>query len=204
MYSSMRSTTQVVVQIVTPDSYLELGLKHLVNEELGWLNNTDQSGEDVVRVVLVDTAFLGSSEKARRWLSENIRKADVYAFMSYSNGSFDRVPHLRLGGPVLEVKRELLRLVTRLVTGSKCGSLGLFSRLTSSEKQLILFLTCGYDVKAIHRSLGLNVKTVYRKRSEVMKKFNLANRKELHTMLRVHDFLQHMKTKEDCGTGGIL
>lgn len=103
------------------------------------------------------------------------------------------MPHLRLDGPVAEVSRELVRVVTSLATGSLPGTPALFSRLNASERQLAQFLTCGYGIREMHESLGLNVKSVYRLRTEVIKKYRLANSRELYTLLRVYDFTRELK-----------
>ncbi|HBM3280034.1 TPA: hypothetical protein LVN30_005568, partial [Klebsiella oxytoca] len=193
MENRMKPGPRVSVETVTPDPYLARALRVLSDEGLGWLQRAGPDEEEAVRVVLVDTACLWGPEEERRRLLSRIREADAYAFMSYSGASFDGVPHLRLDGPVAEVRRELVRLVTGLATGSLPGKPGLFSRLNTSERHLVLFLTCGYGIREMHESLGLNVKSVYRLRSEVMKKYRLANRRELYTLLRVNDFMRELK-----------
>lgn len=194
MEKRMRPGPRVSVETVTPDPYLARALQVLSDQGLGWLQRAAPTDEEVVRVVLVDTACLWGPPEERKWLLSRIREADAYAFMSYSGASFDGVPHLRLDGPVAEVRRELVRLVTGLVTGSLPGTPALFSRLTASERQVVLFLTCGYGIRNMHEALGLNPKSVYRMRTEVMKKYRLANRKELYALLRVHDFMNDLRT----------
>ena len=193
MENRMKPGPRVSVETVTPDPYLARALRVLSDEGLGWLQRAGPDEEEAVRVVLVDTACLWGPAEERRRLLLRIRAADAYAFMSYSGASFDGVPHLRLDGPVAEVKRELVRLVTGLATGSLPGKPGLFSRLNVTERHLVLFLTCGYGIRETHEALGLNVKSVYRLRTEVMKKYRLANRRELYALLRVHDFMREMK-----------
>lgn len=194
MEKRMRPGPRVSVETVTPDPYLARALQVLSDQGLGWLQRAAPTDEEVVRVVLVDTACLWGPPEERKWLLSRIREADAYAFMSYSGASFDGVPHLRLDGPVAEVRRELVRLVTGLVTGSLPGTPALFSRLTASERQVVLFLTCGYGIRDMHEALGLNVKSVYRMRTEVMKKYRVENRKELYALLRVHDFMNDLRT----------
>lgn len=193
MENRMKPGPRVSVETVTPDPYLARALRVLSDEGLGWLQRAGPDEEEAVRVVLVDTACLWGPAEERRRLLLRIRAADAYAFMSYSGASFDGVPHLRLDGPVAEVKRELVRLVTGLATGSLPGKPGLFSRLNTSERHLVLFLTCGYGIRETHEALGLNVKSVYRLRTEVMKKYRLANRRELYALLRVYDFMRELK-----------
>lgn len=193
MENRMKPAPRVRVETVTPDPYLARALQVLSDEGLGWLQRSGPTDEEAVRVVLVDTACLWGAAEERKWLLSRIREADAYAFMSYSGASFDGVPHLRLDGPVANVRRDLVRLVTRLATGSLPGTPALFSRLNASERQLVMFLTCGYGIREMHESLGLNVKSVYRMRTEVMKKYRLANRRELYALLRVYDFLRELK-----------
>ncbi|HED4271349.1 TPA: hypothetical protein R4302_005346 [Klebsiella oxytoca] len=193
MENRMKPVPRVSVETVTPDPYLARALQVLSDEGLVWLQRAAPADKEVVRVVLVDTACLWGSAEERKWLLSRIGEADAYAFMSYSGASFDGVPHLRLDGPVAEVRRELMRLVTRLATGSLPGTPALFSRLSVTERQVMLFLTCGYGIREMHESLGLNVKTVYRIRTDVMKKYRLANRRELYTLLRVYDVLRELK-----------
>lgn len=193
MEKRMRPGPRVSVETVTPDPYLARALRVLSDEGLGWLQRAAPAEEEAVRVVLVDTACLWGPAEARKGLLSRIREADAYGFMSYSGASFDGVPHLRLDGPVAEVRRELVRLVTGLATGTLPGTPALFSRLSASERHLVLFLTCGYGIRDTHEALGLNVKSVYRMRTEVMKKYRLANRRELYALLRVYDFMRELK-----------
>lgn len=194
MENRMKPGPRVLVKTVTPDPYLARALRVFCDEGLGWLQraSTEEEEEEAVRVVLVDTACLWGPAQARRRLLSRIREADAYAFMSYSGASFDGVPHLRLDGPLSEVRRELVRLVTGLARGELPGTPALFSRLNTSERQLVLFLTCGYGIRETHEALGLNVKSVCRLRTEVMKKYRLANRKELYALLRVYGFMQEL------------
>ena len=194
----MKTKPQVRVEMVTPDPYLVLALQVLNDEGLGWMQRADPEEEEVVRVMLVDTACLWLPTEERKCLLSRIREADAYAFMSYTGASFDGVPHLRLDLPLQEVKSEMVRLLTKLATGSQPGTPELFSRLNASERHLVLFLTCGYGIQEMYESLGLNVKSVYRIRSTVMKKYRLANRRELYTLLRVYDFMRELK-----GGGGV-
>lgn len=193
MENRMKPGPRVSVETVTPDPFLARALQVLGDQGLGWLQRAAPTDEEAVRVVLVDTACLWGPPEERKWLLSRIREADAYAFMSYSGASFDGVPHLRLDGPVAEVRRELVRLVTGLATGSLPGTPALFSRLNASERQLVLFLTCGYGIRDMHEALGLNVKSVYRMRTEVMKKYRLANRKELYAVLQVYDFMRELR-----------
>ena len=193
MENRMKPGPRVSVETVTPDPYLARALQMLSDEGLGWQQRTVPADEEAVRVVLVDTMCLWGPAEARKWLLSRIREADAYAFMSYSGASFDGVPHLRLDGPVAEVRRELMRLVKGLATGSLPGTPALFSRLNATERQVVLFLMCGYGIREMHESLGLNVKSVYRMRTEVMTKYRLANRRELYTLLRVYDVLRELK-----------
>lgn len=192
----IRTGPRLRVEMVTPDLYLALALQILIDKGLEWMQRADQEKE--VQVMLIDTACLWGPEEERKCLLSRIREADAYAFMSYSCASFDGVPHLRLDGPLSEVRRELVSLVTRLATDSLPGTPTLFSRLNVSERQLVLFLTCGYGIREMNESLGLSVQSVCRLRSRVMKKYRLANRRDMYTLLRVYDFMRELKVVGVC------
>ncbi|HBV8970903.1 TPA: hypothetical protein ACGRM4_005213 [Klebsiella oxytoca] len=196
MENRTKPALQGAVEIVTPNTYLARALRVLCDVGLGWLQRAGTENEEAVRVMLVDTACLWGPAEERKRLLSRIREVDAYAFMSYSGAIFDGVPHLRLDRPLPEVRRELVRLVTGLTTGSLPGTPALFSRLNASERQVVLFLMCGYGIREMHESLGLNIKSVYRMRAEVMRKYRLTNRRELYTLLRVYDVLRDLKVAE--------
>lgn len=195
MNDKVKRNVRMSVEVVTPDPYLKLALQVLADEGLSKVLRGADPATGVMRVVLADTACLGGTSAERGWLSDLIQEADAYAFMSYSEASFDGVPHLYLGGSLARVRCELVRLVTALAKGALPWAPGLFSRLNHTELLLIQFLMCGYEIKEIHEALSLNLclKSLYRIRSEVMKKYRIANKKELYVMLRVYDFITFVR-----------
>lgn len=114
MDNSIKPVPQESVQMVTPDLYLNRALQTLICEGPLWLDSADPDDNNAVRVVLIDIACMGSSLAEQKDLMALLRSADAYALMSYSEASFNMVPHLNLSRQVTEIKLELVRLMITL------------------------------------------------------------------------------------------
>nr|WP_181375070.1 hypothetical protein [Pectobacterium carotovorum]ALG88541.1 Hypothetical protein [Pectobacterium carotovorum] len=192
--------TGVVVRIVTEDLYLNKGLQILINESMECYNSL-QSGvipdyKNMVHVVLVDTRCLGAGRAEWKKLSKVIREADRYAFISYSDASLDEISHLSLLGAVADLRHRLACFITTLADNKPSGSSKLLSRLNYIEQLLVTFLIYEFNINELHEIMKVSKKCVCRVRSQVMQKYRLKNRKELHTMLKLHEFVSYMSTEK--------
>jgi DNA-binding CsgD family transcriptional regulator len=198
MENKVMLKSRVLVQIFTEDKYLERGLQTINHEGLKWskceLPRNALNQEGIVRVLLVDTECLGAHRADLKTLIEAVLGADRYAFISYSDACFEEIPHLCMRGSVEDIRFQLNQLIIILSENKQQGSSISFSRLSYAEQQLLRFLICQYSIKEIREALHLSDKEVYRLRSQVMKKYRLTNRKDLHIMLKIYEFISYINT----------
>lgn len=191
MKTLMSVTVRPVIEIVTDNRYLEAGLRAVL-DEMGEHESMRPDGEPPLKIVLIDAGRLGAYRAAQAWpsLAKQIRRADRYAFVSFTEACFDDVPHLPVHEPLSTVKVGLARLINSLTESPQIRRPALFCRLSATERKVMHCLVYEYSVEDIHRLLQRNKKYIYNARKQLMKKYNLGSQKALYDMLRVFAFIR--------------
>lgn len=191
MKTLMSVTVRPVIEIVTDNRYLEAGLRAVL-DEMGEHESMRPDGEPPLKIVLIDAGRLGAYRAAQAWpsLAKQIRRANRYAFVSFTEACFDEVPHLPVHGSLSAVRAGLARLITTLTVSPPVRRPTLFDRLSATERKVMHCLLYEYSVEEIHRLLQRNKKYIYNARKQLMKKYNLGSHKALHDMLRVFAFIR--------------
>lgn len=189
----MSRTVRPVIEIVTDNRYLKAGLLALL-EEMADREDVRTKGGTPLQIVLIDAGRLEAYRVAEAWpsLVRQVRLADRYAFVSFSDACFDDVPHLPMNGPLGTVRAGLTRLIISLMTSPRMRRPTLFGRLNATEKQVMLFLLREYSVQDIHQTLQMNKKRIYNSRAWLMKKYKLDSPRALCDMLKLYDFICRM------------
>lgn len=188
MKTRMSTTVRPVIEIVTNNRYLETGLRAVLDETT--YRHADRHAP--LKIVLIDAGSLGAYRASEAWpsLAKQIRRADRYAFVSFTDACFDDVPHLPVHEPLSAVKVGLARLINSLTESPQIRRPALFCRLSATERKVMHCLVYEYSVEDIHRLLQRNKKYIYNARKQLMKKYNLGSQKALYDMLRVFAFIR--------------
>lgn len=190
----------IIVDIMTANYYLEKGLSLIAAECINVVGSPFSEGEwhpgrvndDAVKLCLIDVDYICEQKDQWPQISKKIKKADSVVFISFTQTRSPGVPHLALHNPI-EILKESVHCIIKNV--KKNGPVLTYDRLVSSlsyfERDVFAFLMRGYDIREISASLRVTNKVVYRIRSQIMKKFDLHNRKSLHQLLNICNFMRY-------------
>lgn len=199
------------VTILTLNVYLKHALTSLVAECSGPDNDIHPAHQkesfvkdaSVFKVALIDVEYIYTQRDAWFKIYKSIISADYYAFISLTDLNFCRLPSLSVRGPVSKIKKSLLQFVKN--PRQKKHELtrnNPLSSLSYSEKEIFFFLISGYSINDIFLCLGKSRKTIYQSRTSLMKKMKLGNKKDLHMMLKLCEFIEYYTFKESTRATG--
>lgn len=189
----MSTTVRPVIEIVSHNRYLEVGLRAIVDEmEDSW--SILMPGDIPLKIVLIDIRNLDLEKVKDNCFSLALRvlEADRYAFISSSEVCFDDVPHLAVHRSLDVVRSDLKKLLNVLIENKTPHHPMLFSRLNDTQRQVMNCLVQEYSIEDIHRLLRRKKKNIYNVRKQLMRKYNMMNRNDLRHVLRAYDFMKRL------------
>jgi DNA-binding CsgD family transcriptional regulator len=189
----------VVIDIVTANHYLEKALSLLASEHTGAVvtfiakegGNVTHNNQATVRLCLMDIDCICAQRGRWGQLSERIKLADSVTFLSFSKLFLYGVPHLCVSGALERIRETLDYLINNVKKNASTLSYrSLVSSLNALERNVFLLLMSGKKAQKISQVLRMSDKLVYRTKSQVMKKFEANDRKDLHKLLNLGEFMQ--------------
>ncbi|ENA0609390.1 hypothetical protein ABFP30_001068 [Enterobacter bugandensis] len=189
----------VVIDIVTANHYLDKALSLLASEHTGAGvtfiakegGNVTRNNQAAVRLCLMDIDFICAQRGRWDHLSERIKLADSVTFLSFSKLFIYSVPYLCISGPLERMREAFGSLINNMKKNNSTMSYeSLISSLNAFEQAVFLFLMSGKEVREISLALRVSDKSVYRIKSQVMKKFEAKDRRDLHNLLNLGEFMR--------------
>lgn len=199
----------VVIDILTANHYLKKALSLLASEHTGTrVTFIAKEGGDIihnnraaVRLCLMDIDLICSQRGRWGQLSERIKLADSVTFLSFSQLFLYGVPHLCVSGALERIRETLDYLINNVKKNASTLSYrSLVSSLNAFEQNVFLLLMSGKKAQKISQVLRMSDKFVYRTKSQLMKKFEANDRKDLHTLLNLGEFMQshyHLRFRDE-------
>lgn len=196
---NQKAQPDVVIDIVTANHYLKKALSLLASEYTGAAVtvitkegvNFTCNNHAAFRLCLMDIDFICAQRG--RWdnLSERITLADSVTFFSFSKLFLYSVPYLCVSGKLERIREAFGHLINNIKKNTSTLSYGkLVSSLNTFEQYVFLFLMNGKKAQEISRVLRVSDKSVYRIKSQVMKKFEANDRRDLHKLLNLGEFMR--------------
>lgn len=187
---------QTTLDIITFNPYLEKALTLLGRKCVQTVLNLSEAPSGAwetsnIRLCLVDTDSLCGDR--RRWLliTERILEADGCAFMGFTAHVNGPLAQLAIDRTLQEIESDLTELMSESeITWSLLTNDHLLSWLNHSERRVFVSLMLGMNARKASASLGISEKEVYRLRGQIMKKYGLKDRKELHRLMTISEFVQ--------------
>ena len=189
----------VVIDIVTANHYLEKALSLLASEHTGAVvtfiakegGNVTRNNQAAVRLCLMDIDCICAQRGRWDHLSERITLADSVMFLSFSKLFLYSVPYLCVSGPLERIREAFGYLINNIKKNTATLSYGrLVSPLNAFEQDVFLFLMSCKENQEISLALRVSDKSVYRIKSQVMKKFEAKDRRDLHKLLNLGEFMR--------------
>lgn len=189
----------VVIDILTANHYLEKALSLLASEHTGAVvtfiakegGNVTRNNQAAVRLCLMDIDCICAQRGRWDHLSERITLADSVTFLSFSKLYLYSVPYLCVSGPLERIRETLDYLVNNVKKNASTLSYrSLVSSLNAFEQNVFLLLMSGKEAQKISLALRVSDKSVYRIKSQMMKKFEANDRRDLHKLLNLGEFMR--------------
>lgn len=199
----------VVIDILTANHYLEKALSLLASEHTGAVvtfiakegGNVTRNNQEAVRLCLMDIDCICAQRGRWDHLSERITLADSVTFLSFSKLYLYSVPYLCVSGPLERIREALDYLINNVKkNASPLSYRSLVSTLNAFEQNVFLLLMSGKKAQKISQVLRMSDKLVYRTKSQVMKKFEANDRRDLHKLLNLGEFMRshrHIKLPDE-------
>jgi DNA-binding CsgD family transcriptional regulator len=196
---NQKAQPAVVIDIVTANHYLGTALSLLASEHTGAVvnffekegRNITRNNQAAVRLCLMDIDFICAQRGRWGQLSERITLADSVTFLSFSKLFLYGIPHLCVSGPLERIRETIGYMINNMKKNASTLTYGrLVSSLNAFEQDVFLFLMSGKEAQEISLALRVSDKSVYRIKSQVMKKFEANDRRDLHKLLNLGEFMR--------------
>ncbi|WP_142982558.1 helix-turn-helix transcriptional regulator [Klebsiella spallanzanii] len=149
---------------------------------------TDTTG---LRLALVDVDGILAGKADWQRISEGMAESDVCVFMSLRGMRVQGLPWLSVDTPVAVLRRALASTVRYgLSRREGLSRSALLAPLSQAEREVFLFLLCGYELTEIHESVGVSRKTMYSIKSKILRRLGLESTRELCAVLRLCEFAE--------------